>query len=259
MSRVNWIVIFWTRIHFLPLAYHAKNPLIFDLLFFSLVEQQNKKSTGERKHKKILIPISKSIWNFFQQSKYQKATPQMEKWIVENVTKQRTEKKVKWKSLKVEREMEINKINNNRGYFPGFFLVYHSKEGKIEVGEKSEHEWALIKAFYVPGCSCWIHKNTHKLSGWRGRGEMKYVKSMWEVENYLRWLGESPPSQLVSQFPTYGPYGTKTSQWKRFFLTKEAPKNQTNFFVLYVKSFLRRGCKIFFFFPIKLGNFISEV
>ena len=84
----------------------------------------------------------------------------MEKRTVENVTKHRAEKKVKWKSLKVEREMEINKINNNRGYFSGVFVVveYHSKEGKIEVGEKSEHERALIKAFYVPSCSCWIDK-----------------------------------------------------------------------------------------------------
>jgi hypothetical protein len=59
-------------------------------------------------------------------------------------------------------------------------------------------------------------------------------------ENYLRWLVESPPSQLVSQSPTYGPYGNSNFVTKNIFFSSLKEEN-------------------FVFLPIKLGNFMSEV
>lgn len=61
----------------------------------------------------------------------------MEKRIVTNVTKHEAEKKVKRSSLKW-REMEINKINNNRGFFGS--VEYHSECSGVGMNER-----ALIK------------------------------------------------------------------------------------------------------------------
>lgn len=90
----------------------------------------------------------------------------------------------------------------------------------------------------------------------RGSGAMIYVKNMWGVENYLRWLVESPPFQLVSQSPTYGPYGTKTSQWKWFSYGKI--RQVLPFLVREKFSMLLRGLPTnfpLFFPPIKLRKF----